>query len=217
LHAERANSALDRAHRLTFAAIYDAPFFKQNSNWLMKNLVGNWELAPVYTFETGEWADPQSQQDANLNGDSAGDRVIFNPNGQVGIGSDVTALKNSSGATVAYLVNNPNAEFYKARQGMLANSGRNIMQMPGINNVDLSLLKRFSFTERTSFEFSAIMLNALNHSQFIGGTLNDVRSIGQTSAAATTYLVPGSTNFNRPDLTFPSNSRTITLGGKFIF
>src|SRR6185312_2751407 len=145
--------------------------------------------------------------DANLNGDSAGDRVIFNPNGQVGIGSDVTALKNSSGATVAYLVNNPNAEFYKARQGMLANSGRNIMQMPGINNVDLSLLKRFSFTERTSFEFSAIMLNALN----------DFRSIGQTSAAATTYLVPGSTNFNRPDLTFPSNSRTITLGGKFIF
>ena len=217
LHAERGNSALDRAHRLTFAAIYDAPFFKQSSNWLMKNLVGNWEISPVYTFETGEWADPQSQQDANLNGDAAGDRVIFNPNGQVGIGSDVTALTNSSGATVAYLVKNPNAQFYKARQGMLSNSGRNILQMPGINNVDLSLLKRFSFTERTSFEFSAIMLNALNHSQFIGGALNDVRSIGQTSAASTTYLVPGSSNFNRPDLTFPSNSRTITLGGKFIF
>ena len=217
LHAERSNSALDRAHRFTFSAVYDAPFFKQNSNWFMKNLVGNWELAPVYTFETGEWADPQSQQDANLNGDAAGDRVIFNPSGTPGVGSDVTALKSSSGATVAYLVNNPNAQFYRARQGMLANSGRNILQMPGINNVDLSLIKRFNFTERTSFEFSAVMLNALNHSQFIGGTLNDVRSIGQAGSAATTYLVPGQTNFNRPDLTFPSNSRTITLGGKFNF
>ena len=243
LHAERANSALDRAHRFTLATIYDVPFFK-HSNWLMKNLVGNWEIDPVYTFETGEWADPQSQQDANLNGDAAGDRVIFNPGGQVGLGSDVTSLCNSqyvssgakaagiacgasgkvNGSTVntanflvAYLVNNPNAQFYKSRQGMLANSNRNIMQMPGINNVDLSLIKRFNFTERTSFEFSAILLNALNHSQFIGGTLNDVRSIGQTSAAATTFLVPGSKNFDRPDLTFPSNARTITLGGKFNF
>ena len=100
---------------------------------------------------------------------------------------------------------------------MLANSTRNIMQMPGINNLDLALIKRFNFTERMSFEFSAQMLNALNHSQFIGGSLNDIQSIGQAGSAATTYLVPGSSNFNKPELTFPSNSRSIQLGGKFIF
>lgn len=216
LHAERSNSALDRAHRFTIAGIYDLPYFK-HSNWFMKNLVGNWEIAPVYTFETGEWADPQSQQDANLNGDAAGDRVILNPNGQVGVGSDVTALTNSSGATVGYLVKNPNAQYYLARQGMLANSGRNIMQMPAINNLDLSLLKRFNVTERMSMEFSAQALNALNHPQFIGGSINDVQSIGRTDSASTTYLVPGSSNFNRPDLTFPSNSRTLQVGAKFIF
>ena len=243
LHGERANSALDRAHRLTISGIYDMPFFK-HSNWVMKNLAGNWELAPVYTFETGEWADPQSQQDANLNGDAAGDRVIFNPTGASGTGSDVTGLCTSqyvtSGAKAAgiscgssgkvngttvntanflvgYLVSNPNAQFYRTRQGMLANSTRNIMQMPGINNLDLALIKRFNFTERMSFEFSAQMLNALNHSQFIGGSLNDIQSIGQAGSAATTYLVPGSSNFNKPELTFPSNSRSIQLGGKFIF
>jgi len=216
LQAERSNSALDRAHRLTIAGIYDVPYFK-NSNWFMKNLVGNWEFAPVYTFETGEWVDPQSQQDANLNGDAAGDRVIFNPSGVPGTGSDVTALKNSSGATVAYLVTNPNAQYYRARQGMITNSTRNIMQMPGINNLDLALIKRFNFTERMSFEFSAQMLNSLNHSQFIGGSINDIQSIGQTGSASTTYLVPGSSNFNKPEITFPSNSRTIQLGGKVIF
>ena len=229
LHVERANSALDRAHRLTISGIYDLPFFK-GSNWFAKNLVGNWEIAPIYTFETGEWDDPQSQQDANLNGDAAGDRVIFNSAGQVGVGSDVRALCTSAlpagvacGSTksnpylVAYQVINPNAQFYKARQGMLANSGRNILQMPGINNVDLAVLKRLSITERASVEFGAQVLNVLNHAQFIGGALNDIRSVSQTSAAATTYLVPGSTNFNRPELTFPSNARTMQLGAKFTF
>jgi hypothetical protein len=237
LHAEKSNSALDRAHRLTVSVIYDLPLFKQ-SNWLMKNVIGNWEFAPVYTFETGEWVDPQSQQDANLNGDAAGDRVIFNPNGVAGTGSDVTPLCktlptgekcanrldasgkvvfNAAPYTVAYLVNNPNAQYYRARPGMLANSARNIMQMPGINNVDLAMLKRVSFTERYSFEFSAQALNVLNHSQFIGGRLNDIASIGYVDSASTTYLVPGSSNFNRPYLTFPSNSRTLQLGVKFNF
>src|SRR5207248_10793949 len=104
-----------------------------------------------------------------------------------------------------------------ARPGMLANSGRNILQMPGINNVDLSILKRVSFTERYSLEFRADALNVLNHSQFIGGRLNDVASIGYTDSASTTYLVPGQPNFNRPELTFPSNSRTLQLGAKITF
>ena len=229
LQAERSNSALDHAHRLTVFAIYDVPFFK-HSNWLLKNVIGNWEFAPVYTFETGEWVDPQSQQDANLNGDAAGDRVIVNPNGQVGVGSTVTALCKStlpSGTTcgssasnaylVAYQVKNPNAQYYLARQGMLANSPRNIMQMPPINNVDLSGIKRFNFTERLSFEFSAQLLNALNHPQFIGGYLNDIASIGQTGNAQTTYLVPGSSNFDNAKITFPSNARTMQLGAKVIF
>lgn len=216
LQAERSNSPLDHAHRLSISGIYDLPFFK-NSNWFMKNLAGNWEFVPIYTFETGEWVTPQSQQDANLNGDAAGDRVILNPSGTVGIGSDVTALKNSSGATVGYLVTNPNAQYYRARPGMLTTSGRDILQMPPINNVDLALIKRFGFTERVSFEFSAQMLNALNHAQYIGGSINDVASISQTSSASTTYLVPGQSNFNRPDLTFPGNARTIQLGAKLIF
>jgi len=216
LQCEKSNSALDRAHRVTFSAVYDLPFFKQ-SNWFVKNVVGNWEVAPVYTWETGEWATVQDQNDANLNGDAAGDRPIFNPSGTPGVGSDVTALRNTAGATVGYLVNNPAAQWYRARQGMLSNTGRNAWQMPPINNVDLSIIKRVALTERYSFEFSGIMLNALNHHQFIAGYLNDIRSIGQTGSAATNMLVPGTSNFLQPKLTFPSNARAVTLGAKFIF
>jgi len=91
------------------------------------------------------------------------------------------------------------------------------MQMPGINNVDLAMLKRISFTERYSVEFSAQALNVLNHPQFIGGYLNDIKSIGYADSASTTYLVPGSSNFNHPELTFPSNARTLQLGLKLNF
>ena len=51
----------------------------------------------------------------------------------------MTALKNSAGATVAYLANNPNAQFIRAQVGALANSGRNILATRGINNWDLSV------------------------------------------------------------------------------
>ena len=56
------------------AAVYDLPFFK-NGNWFMKNVVGNWRFSPIYTYESPEWATVQSAKDANLNGDSAGDRT----------------------------------------------------------------------------------------------------------------------------------------------
>ena len=32
----------------------------------MKNLLGNWEIAPVYIYQTGSLVTPQSQTDANL-------------------------------------------------------------------------------------------------------------------------------------------------------
>ena len=57
--ADWSTSALDRRHRVTIEAIYDLPFFK-NSNWMMKNLVGNWQFAPIYTFESPEYATVQS-------------------------------------------------------------------------------------------------------------------------------------------------------------
>ena len=80
LHAEFSRSDLDRPHRLTLVGVYDLPFFK-NSNFLMKNLVGNWEIAPSYTFQSPQYTTVQSTVDSNLNNDSAGDRVFINPNG----------------------------------------------------------------------------------------------------------------------------------------
>ena len=215
--ADRSNSALDRRHRFTLGLLYDVPVFSHHSNWVAKNVIGNWELAPVYTYQTGEWATVESNRDANLNGDAAGDRVIFNPAGTGVTGTDVTALKNSGGVTVAYLANDANARYIRAGSGALSDVGRNTLLTKPINNFDVTAVKRISITERYKIEFSANAFNAFNHPQFVPGSLNDVRSFGITATGVSNYLTPGNVNFNRADQAFPSNARTLQLGLKFKF
>lgn len=227
---DRSNSALDHRNRFTMAAIYDVPWQK-HGNWFMKNMVGNWQFAPIYTYETGEWADVQSGVDSNLNGDTAGDRAIFNPGGAPGTGSGVTALCTSAkpatvtcGSTasrpflVGYLATNGNAQYITAQIGALANAGRNSVQVPPIDNVDLSIIKRFGITERVNFEFGANLQNLFNHPQYVAGLINDVASFGNTTGAArSSYLNPADANFLNPKSVFSSNSRTVGLLMKIKF
>jgi hypothetical protein len=231
LSADRSNSALDRRHRFTMAVLYDLPYFQQG-NWAVKNLIGNWEFAPVYTYQTPEWATVESNRDVNLNGDAAGDRAVFNAAGIPGTGTDSSPLFNTNNCatlptaqqpacftahTVAYVANDPTARYIRARTGALPNVGRNTLPTRPINNFDVTAVKRFSLTERYKIEFSANAFNVLNHPQFIPGSLNDIASIGYTSTGVSSYLTPGNAKFNRPDQTFASNARTLQLGLKVKF
>jgi hypothetical protein len=216
LRAERADSALDHRQRFTFAMVYDVPFFKKRS-WFIKNVVGNWELAPIVTYQTGTLATVQSVVDANLNGDNAPDRAVINPAGTVNIGSGVTPLKNSAGDVVAYLADNPNARYIQAQTGMLPNGARNTEHLNPTDNIDFSLLKRVNLTERFKLELAGRFVNFLNHPQYIGDRLSDVLSKGYTTAQVRNFLNPADTSFYRPDLVFSSNPRITTISAKFIF
>jgi hypothetical protein len=229
LRAERSSSALDRRHRLTLTALYDVPFFKGDHNWFVKNLLGNWEIAPIYTYESPEYATVQSAStDANLNGDPATDRVMINPNGQGNVGSGVHAVDAAGGtvelgdpATAAYVADDPTAKYVVAGPGTIPTAGRNTLPLRPTNNLDLSLVKRFSITERVKFEVMGQFSNALNHPQFTGGFINHVDG-GNPSLVAVlqsvqNLLTPGDPNFNRPDQAFSSNPRTIVLAAKFTF
>jgi len=233
LDRDRSNSALDHRNRLTLAAVYDAPWYK-SSNWFMKNVVGNWQFSPIYTYETGEWGDVQSGLDSNLNGDTAGDRAIFNPNGAPGTGSDVIPLCSSALATqapgatcgdpasrpflVGYQAVNGNAQYIVAQLGTFPNAGRNSVQLPPIDNLDMSVIKRFGVREHVNFEFGANFQNLFNHPQYIAGLINDVASFGNTTGAArSSYLNPADPQFLNPKAVFSSNSRTLGLVAKIKF
>lgn len=250
LSADRANSILDHRHRFTLAMVYDEPFFK-DSNKFLRNTIGNWEIAPAYTYQSGQWVTAQSGIDSNLNLDSAGDRTIFNKGGVAGTGSGTDPLCRSavpnaslnctntnlfctgdptvdganSGCTpgvdvidnvVGYLATNPNAQYLKANYGALADVGRNTLQLPAINDVDLTLVKRLSITERFKIEFQAQALNVLNHPQYVGGYLNDIAPIGYTGSQRS-ILLPSNSNFNQPSAVFSSNPRTLQLALKIFF
>ena len=216
LREDRASSALDRRQRLTASWLWETPWMKSSTNWVMKNVVGNWRFVGTYTAESGELATAQSLQDSNLNGDSAGDRTVINPTGNALLGSNVTALKNSAGATVAYLATNPNARYIRAGLGVFPNAGRNTLQMPGINNFDLSIGKKFNITEQKTIELRADAANAFNHPQFTPGFVNSVK-LTTFNSGDRTYLGPQNSNFQAWNQTFGSSARSMQLALKFVF
>jgi len=227
--ADQASSALDRRHRFTLSFIYDAPWFR-NGNWFMRNVVGNWEIAPIYTYESPEYFTVQSGIDSNLNGDVWPDRVIVNPSGAAHTGSGVTAVNRAgqtvalgNAATVAYIATNPNARYIQAGQGAYANAGRNTEPTRPINNVDITLLKRFSLTERWRIEFAGQAYNLFNHPQYVPGFVNDIQPTQHSADASVTSFVRltqanlGAGLWNRPQNVFDSHARSMQLFLKLIF
>ncbi len=229
---ERADSALDRRHRFVTSFIYEVPFFKTTSNDLVRGIMGGWSFAGTYTAESGERATVLSGIDSNLNGDAAGDRSIRNPNGVRGTGSTVTALCRiaacgtaGAGPIVGYLADNPTAEYIRAGSGAITNSARNTMQLPGINNFDLSVFKNFRLGETRRLQVRADFFNAFNHPQYIPGSPNDVQpvttvTVGQLNtinAANLSLSNPGAAKFNRPENVFLSNPRVIQLALRYDF
>ena len=221
LRNERSASALDHRHRVTWAAVYDVPLFRK-SGWLAKNVLGNWSVSPVYTYESPEYVTVLSQMDSNLNGDTAADRVIINPAGQDGAGSAVTPLRsvrNGVTETVGYLVQNPKARYIQAGLGAYANGGRNTLPGRPTNNIDFNLLKNFAWRERATIQFSAQFYNLLNHPQFVPGFVNrvDNPAVPNNGGNVFNYLTPGNAVFNDPEAIYSSNPRGIQLALKVLF
>ncbi|HEX4276175.1 MAG TPA: TonB-dependent receptor [Bryobacteraceae bacterium] len=229
MRREWADSALDRRHRLTITPVYDFKPF-QKGNWLMKNVIGNWNIAGTYTFQSPEYATVQDGLDANLNSDATGDRAVINPAGNANVGTDVVGLTATgaqvpagtscgSGACkniVAYLALNPNARYVTAGLGAYDSGGRNTLPMGRTNNIDAALKKRIAINERMSLDFGAQFFNLFNHSQFTGGYLSDVTPYS-TAAISAAVFQPRSSSFGQINNFFPSNSRQLNLVAHFTF
>jgi len=222
LRNDWSTSALDRRFRFTFAPAYDFKPFSEG-NWLLKNVVGNWNITGSYTFQSPEYATVQSGVDSNLNNDSAGDRAIVNPSGLALLGSGVTpynaagqAVDAGSTDIVAYVANNANARYVQAGLGAFPNAGRNTYPLHRIDDVDFQLMKRFGITEKARFEVAGQIFNIFNHPQYTGDLLNDVFP-NQNNTTRSFLLVnnPEFGHFN--DGFFTSNPRQITIVGRIVF
>jgi len=227
LRRERADSALDHRHRFVTSWIYEVPWFAK-SNGLTRTLLGGFNIAGTYSYETGERITVRSGNDANLNGDNAGDRAILNPNGTEGVGSSVTPLcriaacefdedGNVIGTVVGYLANNPNARYIQTGDGAVSNIGRNTFLLPAINNFDFSIFKNFRIGESKFIQIRADFFNAFNHPQYVPGSVNSVDPVGTTGLTTLNQVNPLTTDFLNPSQVLSSNPRVIQLAARFNF
>ena len=114
--------ARSRCFRLsTFTPSYD---FKRlaNCNWMMKNVVANWNFSATCLYQSPAYTTVWSGIDSNLNNDSAGDRAVVNPAGNALLFA-VTAIEINKGADRGvgqrnhgglHQAMNPNARYIQA-------------------------------------------------------------------------------------------------------
>ena len=212
---------------LCFPAFTICPCLSRRSGFAGA-ILGGWNFAGTLTFESGQKATVRSGNDSNLNGDSAGDRAIRNPNGVRDTASAVTALlrtctafdedgacaQSDASRTVGYLVNNPNAEYIQAGNGALTNGARNTLQLPGINNLDFSIFKNFRLggEGRRKIQLRADFFNAFNHPQYIPGSVNSVDPIATVAVTQVNTIFPVTGDFNRPSERVQQQSACDSVG-----
>jgi outer membrane receptor protein involved in Fe transport len=108
LSQDWASSDLDVRNKFALSLMYQVPDVKSDSAWV-KILMNGFQVGSVFLAQTGQPVTLQSGIDSNGNGDSAGDRAVFNPFGAGLTGSDVYAVCELPGGVTALSNGGPGA------------------------------------------------------------------------------------------------------------
>lgn len=160
LECEWARSSFDVRHRWVTSALVELPFGRGrrlggNMPAVADALLGGWQLGGILTLESGLPATPNAGRDTGNIGTGSGNRP------------DATGVDPnlpSDERTVDHFFNTE--AFAQPPIYTLGNAGRNVIQGPGIINVDLSLTKRFAMGGMRNLELRAEVFNAANHPIF---------------------------------------------------
>ena len=151
--ADYGRASFDVRHSAVINATYDLPFGRsvlRKRAWLNR-LIEDWQLSGIETIQSGLPFTPQLSYNPSNDGDTRNPvRPSWNP---AFTGPLILGLPGK------YF--NPNA-FVQPLPGTYGNAGRNVLQGPGLAELDLSLAKRFALSERFNLQFRAESFNLLN-------------------------------------------------------
>jgi hypothetical protein len=144
----------DRRHVFVSTYTYSVPFFRRAGGFA-RALLGGYEISGITRFQTGPLLTPTANT-------STGNRRADY------LGGDV----NSSADPVYYF---NRAAFRSAPDTRRGNAGVGIIQGPGLQLWDLSVRKKFIFSETKNLELRGDFFNAFNRTNFRGlpTNLND--------------------------------------------
>jgi len=151
---ERARSSFDIQHRLVVSFTYDLPM-KFGSKYL-NAVLGNWQVGGIITEQSGQ---PFT---ANLSTDRQNNGLGIIGYGRPNLVGDPNLSDDQQ--TVARFFNTD--AFVLQPFGTLGTAGRNILEGPGTNNMDVSLLKNITITERHRLQFRSEFFNLFNRTNF---------------------------------------------------
>jgi hypothetical protein len=156
-------AGLDRKHRFVFSAIYELPFYKNDSNFLKRNLLGNWTVSLISTAFSGT---PQS---------------IFLPDfvDLTGTGTFVSYLPGTQGGSIGRSIktvdqiNELIRNYNSTLAGGVDPQGTPLLalaELPSdtpiggdsVISQDLRLTKTISFNERYKISFIGEVFNLFN-------------------------------------------------------
>ena len=147
-------------HRVVLNTVWDLPFgkgrrFLGNMPGVANEALGGWRLVWVTYLQTGQYFSPTFSGSDPSNTNTRGgfpDRIC---NGN--LPTERRSIDRWFDA----------ACFAAPPAGRFGNSGANILEGPGIQAHNLTLLKRFAITERVHFDFMWMMSNIFNHANFL--------------------------------------------------
>jgi len=163
LIAERGRSNFDVRNRFSLSYSYDLPVgrghsFLGDAGWVSSFLAG-WQTHGIITMQTGRpftvallrEIDQSNTGRANLG---------FGANDRPNVVGDAKVSRQTPEQWF-----NPAAFAFPAF-GSFGNSGRNILDGPGLQNVNVSLVKQASLSERMNLQFRAEFFNFFNRPNF---------------------------------------------------
>ena len=205
---------MDRRHRFVVSGIYDLPFFKNDSSFVKRNLLGNWTVSMISTMFSGT---PQSvflPFSADLSG--TGTFASYLPGtGPGAIGRKVRTLQQLNALIIQYNTTiaggtdpygAPLAGLAELPEGTQIGSDSVISQ-------DFRLTKTIAFGEKYRLQLTGEVFNAFNVANLVN--VNDlVLAVEGTPASDITTLRPS----QRSNSIFGTGGpRSFQFGARFTF
>ena len=157
--AERGRSNFDVRHRLSASYSYALPFGRTRHDKVSNILIRGWETHGIVTLQSGRPFTVALLSEIDNSG--TGRSILgFGNNDRPNL---VGNPELSSGTTSQWF--NTSAFAFPA-PGTFGNAGRNILDGPGFQNVNVSLVKNTNFSESVRLQFRAEAFNLFNHPNF---------------------------------------------------
>jgi hypothetical protein len=171
---DHALADFDATHRFVFSGSWELPLDKPfRNNRFMKKVTEGWQANVITSLQSGQPFTIFSNNDNSGQGnfldrpDRIGKIQTFNAR-------TVQTLTGNCGGGTGNFYFNP-AAFDCLSPGnntvgslaSFGNLGRNTLRGPGINNWDMSFMKKIKLAESKSLEFRGEFFNAFNHVQFL--------------------------------------------------